>query len=255
MRAVRDVMAALSRPILNTIDVMLTAPESSATTIATNGSQGGIEMWPSESVANKSYDLANIGLILALIAGVIATSVVVWMGNVKESYLKTTLADANARAAEANARAAEADLARAKLEERMNPRSISDPGRLLLRLAQISGEGLDIVYDEDQAAYASTIEGLARKAGWNGTGLQPVAIASLSPGMRILFSVEVQRNGQVPNDMASAIRATNALASALREAGAKDLSDPVGVSMHELFRAAGGGMAGNSRIVLMIGRK
>jgi hypothetical protein len=61
--------------------------------MADKGSQGGTDMWPSEAVASRLYDMANIALIIVLIGGVVATSLVVWMGNVKEAYLKRHLAD------------------------------------------------------------------------------------------------------------------------------------------------------------------
>lgn len=82
-------------------------------------SQGRIvrkRMWPSFETAVRLYDVANVSLIGALAIGVIATVIVVWMGNVKEEYLRRDLSDTNARAeeakaasAEANARAAEAN--------------------------------------------------------------------------------------------------------------------------------------------------
>lgn len=80
-------------------------PESKTIPIAESGSQGGISMWPSEEWASKLSDWANIGLIASLIAGVISTVLLVWMGNVKETYLKRELGATSARAAEADAKA------------------------------------------------------------------------------------------------------------------------------------------------------
>src|SRR5271155_3070668 len=68
-------------------------PTTTAMPMANKGSQGGSGMWPSEAIAARLYDIANIALIVVLIGGVIATSLVVWMGNVKEEYLKQHLAD------------------------------------------------------------------------------------------------------------------------------------------------------------------
>src|SRR5215472_7304542 len=56
-------------------------------------------MWPSEEWASKTYDWANIGLIASLVAGVISTFLVVWMGNVKEGYLKQSLAQSKQQTA------------------------------------------------------------------------------------------------------------------------------------------------------------
>ncbi len=73
-------------------------------------------MWPSFETAARLQDTANIFLIGALVIGVIATALVVWMGNVKEEYLRRDLADTNARAEEARADASQS-LATAKQAE------------------------------------------------------------------------------------------------------------------------------------------
>ena len=65
-------------------------------------------MWPSEELASRLYNMANVGLIVGLVLGVICTALVVWMGNVKEAYLQKEIADTDQRAALANERAAEA---------------------------------------------------------------------------------------------------------------------------------------------------
>jgi hypothetical protein len=58
----------------------LTVPETSTTAIAPNANQTGISIWPSENVAGRLYDAANIGLIIGLVLGVVCTFLVVWMG-------------------------------------------------------------------------------------------------------------------------------------------------------------------------------
>jgi hypothetical protein len=72
------------------------------TTIAETKNQGGGGMWPSPERAVLLYNVANVALILSLVAGVIATVVIVWMGNIKEEYLRRDLAQANAIAAQAS---------------------------------------------------------------------------------------------------------------------------------------------------------
>jgi uncharacterized membrane-anchored protein YhcB (DUF1043 family) len=67
--------------------------------MADSPSQGGKRMWPSLKTAVLLYDLANIGLILGLILGVVSTVLVVWMGNVKEEHLNRELADSRERTA------------------------------------------------------------------------------------------------------------------------------------------------------------
>jgi hypothetical protein len=118
-------------------------------------------MWPSFELALLVYNAANWLLISALVGGVIATFLVVWMGNVKDEYLRLDIANSYAKAeeakaasAEANARAAEANkiaederLARAKLEERLAPRSLTQQqvAGLSGRLAQFAGATVDIL--------------------------------------------------------------------------------------------------------------
>jgi hypothetical protein len=100
-------------------------------------------MWPSEYWAAKLYDWANWGLIVGLVIGVISTLVVVWMGNVKEVYLRKDLAATTERAANADERAADAEqgaaeanriaeaekLARLKIEKQLAPRTLSEADR------------------------------------------------------------------------------------------------------------------------------
>jgi hypothetical protein len=51
--------------------------------------------------AVRLFDGANILLIVALVAGVVATFIVVWMGNIKEEYSNRDIAESNERAAKA----------------------------------------------------------------------------------------------------------------------------------------------------------
>lgn len=98
---------------------MATKPVINTMTIADGASQERIErkrMWPSFETAVRLQDAANIALIGALVIGVIATALVVWMGNAKEEYLRRDLAATNARAEEAKADASQS-LAAAKQAE------------------------------------------------------------------------------------------------------------------------------------------
>lgn len=88
--------------------------------ITDSESQGKIVrkyMWPSFETAIWLYKAANIFLITALAIGVIATALVVWMGNVKEEYLRRDLAYTNARAEEAKATSSAANARAAELEK------------------------------------------------------------------------------------------------------------------------------------------
>jgi len=112
--------------------------------MADNENQGGKSMWPSFATASWVYDWANVFLIGALTVGAASTVLVVWMGNVKEEYLRRDLAstsldathavlqttilakdiaDANERTAIAEQRAAEATLA---LEKFKAPRELKE---------------------------------------------------------------------------------------------------------------------------------
>jgi hypothetical protein len=95
------------------------------------------------AVASWLYDWANVALICALIAGAIATVLVVWMGNIKEEYLRSDLAATNERAAKAEARAEESRLA---LEKFKAPRllSIEQLAAISAAVSKYSGTALDI---------------------------------------------------------------------------------------------------------------
>ncbi len=75
-------------------------------------------MWPSYETASFLYDKANIALLVGLIIGVVATVFIIWMGNVKEEYLKREVGSANAVAEKARADAANANKQAAHASER-----------------------------------------------------------------------------------------------------------------------------------------
>jgi hypothetical protein len=77
--------------------------------MADSSNQERREVWPSFETAARLYDLANTAFIASLVIGVAATVLLVWMGNVKEGYLRRDVAGAGERAAEAEARASEAN--------------------------------------------------------------------------------------------------------------------------------------------------
>jgi hypothetical protein len=60
-------------------------------------------------VDSGKYDGANLAFIISLAVGVIATCIIVEMGNVKEAYWDRDRQASRAAIAEANARAAEAE--------------------------------------------------------------------------------------------------------------------------------------------------
>src|SRR5713226_351356 len=99
-------------------------PEKRMIPIADSGNQGGIRMWPSEEWASRLYDLANVALVIGLIVGAISTVLVVWMGNIKEEYLRKDLASANERAANLEHETEELRSRNLELEKSLAPRRI-----------------------------------------------------------------------------------------------------------------------------------
>ena len=162
-------------------------------------SQSGKRMWPfsfsdmSLETANWWSDVANMVLVVSLVAGVAATFVVVRTGNVKEAFwdkareeakselAKTSkaIAEANERAAEANRKAEEEKLARVKIEEKLAPRQLSDEqknkiGRMLSEFASIPGTGnkqkvsvFSVSGSFESQIFAQHIVHALTIAGWN----------------------------------------------------------------------------------------
>jgi hypothetical protein len=158
-------------------------------------------MWPSFETAVWLYDAANIFLIGALAIGVIATVLVVWMGNVKEEHLRREIAETNARAEEAkaasagaNARAAELEkeAANARLEtERIKeavawrvipPESISELEKVLA--AKPGSVNLRYMDGDPEALFlAIQISQILSKAHWK------VAPGAVKPDNAIVFGI------------------------------------------------------------------
>lgn len=184
---------------------MKNIPESKTTIIEDSANQGGMRMWPSAETASWLYSLANIGLIIGLVVGVVSTILLVWMGNVKEEYLnraladsrertaslekqsgesKTAIAKANADAAQslATAKQAEANLAEA------NERASQAGQKAAEASAKAEGFRLDIAKANERAAEANRMtesERLARLqlearlADWRLTAEQQTRLISL----------------------------------------------------------------------------
>jgi hypothetical protein len=139
-------------------------------------------MWPfSEmplSLAIWLYDLANFVLICSLVAGVIATFVIVKSGNVKEHHWDILRKEADERIAEANARAAEANriaegerLARIKLEKEMAWRSLDSEqvAKLVSELNRFAGQPFEIITypnDPEALSFSRELTDALAKAGW-----------------------------------------------------------------------------------------
>jgi hypothetical protein len=153
--------------------------------IADSGNQGGIRMWPSEDWASKLYGIANWFLIAALIVGAASTVLVVWMGNVKEAYLKKDLAATNDRAAHAEERAGKLEkdagelrkaaederLARVELESKVSWRRLDSHIRsdAASHLILFANEPALVAYnanDIEASTFASDIAAMLHAAKW-----------------------------------------------------------------------------------------
>jgi hypothetical protein len=75
-------------------------PANKTMTIANNETKARTRMWPSSEMASALYDWANWVLVVAAAVGVVSTILVIWMGKVKEEYLKRELANTNERTEE-----------------------------------------------------------------------------------------------------------------------------------------------------------
>lgn len=145
--------------------------------MARKPNQGG-NVWPSFELASRLYDLANIAFIVSLIVGVFATVLLVWMGNVKEGFLRRDVAQAGAHAADANERAAalEKEAANARLETE-NLRSQLVPRRLkrdafVKALVDVPKAAVEIIYardDFESIEFAQEIAIFLEKGNWQVT--------------------------------------------------------------------------------------
>jgi hypothetical protein len=114
---------------------------------------GRVEL--SESFANWLNGLANWGLVVSLVVGVISTVLIVWTGNVKEDFLKKQLGDATKLAAQA-------DLSRNNLQNRIldifGSRGFrpDQTVRIVKALAGLTGEKIDVFVVDPGNAFTSS---------------------------------------------------------------------------------------------------
>src|SRR2546429_2659345 len=174
-------------------------------------------VWLSEPWAARLYDWANLALIVALTLGVVATIGVVWMGNVKEEYLKRSLAATTERAAiaeksaaEANKKAEEERLARARIEEKLAGWKLgaTAQARVIEALKDHKGTPYDLGANPNEVTFMETLDSLLLASGWR--RLTPKAISG--SGVDVLLNgkarinyvtgiyVEVAPNGGDPRE-------------------------------------------------------
>lgn len=176
-------------------------------------------MWPSLKSAIWLYDLANIGLIIGLVIGVISTVMVVWMGNVKEEYLnrelavsrkltaslekqstelKVAVSDADARAAEANEKAEKERLARIRLEEDLAWRRLPKEQQQIIasRLANFSGQIVSLWFgagDKEAETFAWELASALSSAKWK--VFSPASSITMASSGNLFDTVSPQETG------------------------------------------------------------
>lgn len=172
--------------------------------------------------ANWLSDVANLVLLGSLIAGVLATFVVVQAGNVKEAHWDKAreeavkaIAEANARAEEAKAVAEGERLARIKLEKEMAWRSLSgeQTASLVSAMHAFAGQLFTIAtYPDDPEAvnFASDLVNTLVAAGWRFDKPKGPLAFGVETGLRIeIAPSKLERFGPI----------TTALSSGLNEIG------------------------------------
>jgi hypothetical protein len=189
------------------------APEITTTPIADRGSQGGKPVWPSEELASKIYDAANWGLVFGLVIGVVSTFMLVWMGNVKEAYLRRAIADTNERAAEANRIAEQERVARLKLEQSFAPRglTIAQGNALIAALKSFADQKfMFATYPDDREAvhFCEVINEVLQGAGWKMEKSDGFLAFSLEFGVSVM--VDPKADGPTQLAATSLIAAFNA---------------------------------------------
>ncbi len=178
-------------------------------------------MWPTEIVASRVYDVANWFLIGGAGITVVATILVVWMGNVKETYLRTNLAVTGLAAAEANEKAEREKLARMKIEKRLAPRSLSVPQIIAIaaKLQRFKGQKFQFVSYQDDQEVLGLVRQIASAllaADWIGFKVEGFLMAELYTGVTVQYapSKEVEF-GPAARELAEALNTEGIAANAI----------------------------------------
>jgi hypothetical protein len=140
------------------------------TPMANSGNQGGIRMWPSFDIASSIYNWANVGLICALVAGVISTVLIVWMGNVKEEYLRHDIATTRERAATLEKEAEEARAEQERIKVQLAWRRITSDQYASVVASLLGSKPMSIIVghaanDPEAAVYSEDIAKMLEAAG------------------------------------------------------------------------------------------
>lgn len=165
------------------IPIMAISAVKNTMSVTDSESQGKIvrkHMWPSSEIAICLYKAANISLIVALGIGVIATGLVVWMGSVKEGYLRRDLAELEKEAA--NARLETERLKEAVSWRVIPPECASELEKVLS--AKPGSVNLRYMDGDPEALYlAIQYSRILSKANWK------VAEGAVKPHSTIMFGI------------------------------------------------------------------
>jgi hypothetical protein len=198
--------------------------------MAESGNQEGNSMWPSSELASRIYDFANAALIVSLVVGVVATVLIVWMGNKKETYLRRDLAGAYERASVADAKAAEANkaaeherLARVQLEARIADRSLTRQQQhdLTLRLLGFAKQDATITASPstpESEWFGRQLGAPLKDARWNVEILPGTATATVLVPKGVVVKY-AYRAGDFSNEQLGIAQAAMALADELLRFG------------------------------------
>lgn len=207
-------------------------------TSAVIGNHGEIPMWPSEELASRTYNIANIGLIVGLVIGVVCTVLVVWMGNVKESYSSNRLGAAEIEAGNANAAAAEANkqaesLRREnlvlqenvlKLQARTEYRHLTPLQQKAVadKVRKYSGIAFSIVVywpESDSSALKDDVVGALTNAGWALKGQTGVGASAPEAGVVVeVNTVAKPESHQAAEELAKVLRSEGLFVPPVRTA-------------------------------------
>lgn len=184
-------------------------------------------MWPSREIASFVYHLANIGLIIGLVIGLISTGILIWMGNVKEEYLKRDVGEADIKAAQANKDAAaaseraavlekqakEEQEKRLRIEQGLSSRHIPNAKKPMMHENLLRGVSVSIMElaDEEAEPYGDEIATLLRSLGAMVQVGKGNVVIPPPVGVRVRFDHDDPR--------------TAAVFSALKEAGIDPIDD------------------------------
>jgi len=132
-------------------------------------------VWPSMEQAARLYDLANWGLIVGLVIGVISTVLLVWMGSVKEADAKAAQQRFEMELEKQRERAANAER---QLLQGQLPRQV-DFQKLTAALKGKPPSAMEIwfqPYDPEAYHFALQLYGALSSDGWHGPTPKPLPI-------------------------------------------------------------------------------